>query len=908
MSEREPLLPTHTKQAKQDVAEYGSQLKHDATKTARQYGVNPDDPLGQAREAAPSRESLVKLAKVIGAVRAGKMPSQQQLSAWIESVINSPVLDERSVPGSSQLSQQGARVLQDFKGLLACIERIGESKNGDNKIQKFFYQTSQASVGLNDEGRVSYSLPTTSSVGADGLASEAKEDVYEILQNVQQIGQLFVTSRSFRNLLADVQFLLRDLTADVAAQTARRASEAEGRLRPSERERQTRGNAIDLRAPTQQDLKSAAARARGSAQQAGRDARGSLHDAAQWVDERTPDDIKDEFIERIREVVAQAQEDPDFKRALDGIYSIGNKWIEIAQDVADKAKEQTDVDIDTPEAEANANFREAVDLLQQILEEFSGRSLEPVRKSFDKFSGHVRHIYEAESSKESKELREFIDNVKSFIDRALNQDGYIQSNRANREASELYDHAQAMLKASGKDANRELNRLKKDFDEVLDEVTTFAEGFEEDPELRELGQRMQKLADDVDFLKIRDTFGKGGSGIGGFVNTIRTDAGLLVRDVVEVVIPRMIQEIREVPFPRIEYASPEADVVIDDLSFRASTASFVPDSIRIVNRNDLSLAQRRNTFGSNVDSSLYLEVTGLRIKAADVAYYINKKTGWFGWEDYGFLDLDLGGRNGTSFVVKLHNADEDDDESYFRVDKVSVDMSNLVVKVRQTRHWFLNFFLMPFIRPVVRRTLQHLLERQIQTWLQNADRSLWAMQQRAKVINSYSKMAIKSGSGVSMKAYTKAIFAPGDDAFTPYGKAAKAKPKTDIGLAQGVVVQGPHGEFKLTIGASHSRQLFPGKGGPARYAEQKEQQYQELERTIREGTQQVKQSIDEAREGARDAVQQVRDGVKGLEGDAKKTGKQAKGDTQKLQREARKQERHEKQESGWRSDVFDIDL
>ncbi|EPQ28928.1 uncharacterized protein PFL1_03728 [Pseudozyma flocculosa PF-1] len=908
MSDREPLLPTHARNAREDIAEYGTQLKHDAKKTARQYGVDPNDPVGQAREAAPSRESLVKLAKVIGAVRAGKMPSQQQLSSWIESVINSPVLDERNVPGSSQLSQQGARVLQDLKGVLACVERVAESKNGDNKIQKFFYQTSQASVGLRGEGGVSYNLPSTSSVGADGLGSEAKDDAKQVLHNVQQIGQLFVTSKPFRNLVADIQFLLRDLTADAASQAARKAGQAEGKIRPSERERQARGDAIDIKAPSREDVKSAADRAKSSAQQATKDAKGSLQDAAKWVDEKTSDDAKDEFIERIREVVGQVQEDPDFKRALNGIYSIGNKWIDIVQDVAEKAKEQTDVDIDTPEAEANANFRESVELLQNILEEFSGRSLKPVKEAFGKFSDHVKAVYDKEASKETKELREFIDDVKAFIDRSLNQDGYIQSNRANREASDLYDRAQTMLKASGKDANKELNKLKSDFDEVLDEISNFAEGFEEDPELRELGQRVEKLADDVNFLKLRESFGKGGSGIGGFVNTIRTDAGILVRDTVEVIIPRMIQQIQEIPFPRLEFSSPEADVVIDDLSFRASTASFVPDSIRIVNRNDLSLSQRRNTYGSNVDSSLYLEVTGLRIKAADVAYYIKKKTGWFGWEDYGFLDLDLGGRDGTSFVVKLHNADEDDEESYFRVDKVSVDMSHLAIKVRQTRHWFLNFFLMPFVRPVVRKTLQHLLESQIQSWLQNADRSLWATQQRAKVINSYSKTALKSGQGVSMKAYTKAIFAPEDDAFSPYGRAAKSKPKTDVGLAQGVLVEGPHGDFKLAIGASHSRQLFPGKGGPARHAERKEQQYEELERTIREGVEQAKQSVEEVREGAREAVEQVREGVEGLEGDAKKTSKQAKGEAQKLSREARNQQRKERLESGWKSDVFDIDL
>jgi uncharacterized protein Yka (UPF0111/DUF47 family) len=907
-SEREPLLPTHARQARESVEQYGRQAARDAKATARQYGVDPDNLGEQARQMAPSRQTLARIAQMVGAFKAGKMPSQKQLNRFIEAIMSSPVLDERSVAGSTKLSQQGAKVIQDFKGILACIERIGESKNGDDKIQKFIFQTSQASINVTDQGGISASLPTAKSVGAEGLASEAKQDAGKVLGEIQQIGQLLLTSKAFRDVLADVQFLLRDLTADAAATAAQKAGGAEGKLRVSDEERKKRGDAVEVRAPNKKDLESAKDAAKRGAKQAQDNLQDSAKQAAQWLDEKTPDDVKEEFLERVKQVVDSVERDPDFKRALNGIYGIANKWTDIVQDVAAKAKEQTDVDIDTPEAEANENLREAFQQLKSILETFAGRPLEPVEKSVSELVEHAKKIFDDESSKEGKELREFVEDVKTFIDRALNEDGFIQTNRSNRMASDLYDRAQRLFNATGKEANKALSKLRGDFDAALDELSTFVHGLEEDAELRELAQRVEKLGSDLNFVDLQRVFNSGGQGVLNLLNDVRSQAGGLVRDTVEVLVPRLINEIESIPFPRIEFVSREADVVIDDLSLTASRASFVPERVRIINRNDLTLDQRRSSFGSNFDASLYLEIEGLRVKAADVAYYINKKTGWVGWEDYGLLDLDLGGRDGTSFVVKLENADEEDAESFYKVKRVSVDMSSFQVKVRHTKHWFLNFFLMPFVRPVLRRVFQQLLEEQIRTWLQNQDRSLWAAQQRAKVINSYSKSAIKNGQGISTKAYLKAIFAPDSDAFEPYGRRT-AQPRTEVGLAEGLQVQGPHDGFKLAIGASYSKQLLPGRGGPFRYAREQAERYKQIEESVRQGVRELREGASELREGAHEAVQQVRDGVKGLEGEASRAGSKAQKEAGKLSREARKQERQERLDSGWRSDVFDdVDL
>jgi hypothetical protein len=49
----------------------------------------------------------------------------------------------------------------------------------------------------------------------------------------------------------------------------------------------------------------------------------------------------------------------------------------------------------------------------------------------------------------------------------------------------------------------------------------------------------------------------------------------VVRDAFDVVLPRIISAIREIPLPRTEYKSEEIDIAIDDLVFEST--SFIPD-------------------------------------------------------------------------------------------------------------------------------------------------------------------------------------------------------------------------------------------------------------------------------------------------------------------------------------------
>lgn len=77
--------------------------------------------------------------------------------------------------------------------------------------------------------------------------------------------------------------------------------------------------------------------------------------------------------------------------------------------------------------------------------------------------------------------------------------------------------------------------------------------------------------------------------------SIPAESSGLYRDAIDVFLPRLIALVKEIPLPRIEFKSADVDFVVDDLSIKS--ASFIPDSIRIIQHNDLSLTQGYAAYG-----------------------------------------------------------------------------------------------------------------------------------------------------------------------------------------------------------------------------------------------------------------------------------------------------------------------
>ncbi len=140
----------------------------------------------------------------------------------------------------------------------------------------------------------------------------------------------------------------------------------------------------------------------------------------------------------------------------------------------------------------------------------------------------------------------------------------VVSQRAYRKASSLFDDGQSLLTSNP--------TWKADASALQSEIETFLNALMDDKTTSDLVLSIEKLGDDIAV-----------AGVAG-LTSLRVDGTGLYRDIVDVIIPRAVGLIKEIPIPRIEFKSEDVDLVIDDLNLES--VSFIPDSIRFIAHND----------------------------------------------------------------------------------------------------------------------------------------------------------------------------------------------------------------------------------------------------------------------------------------------------------------------------------
>lgn len=723
---------------------------------------------------AVSEQDKQKLAEIVGAFRAGKLPSQEQTTAALQKLLRSDVLARGSIGRTGRLSDKGIKVVDDFKQVIEMIIQVGMAKNGestwasfslltcidDDKIQKFLYHTSQADVSVDAD---------VSGVGNVSIP-ELKEDGTQAAQSLQTIGSLFISSAEFRDLINGVLEVMRDIFADSAELVAKTAQDAADKSREQDIDI---SNAKGKGKQLQQSVQSG--KLQGSAKE-------TFSKVRTYIDEKTPDDAKDEMNEKLKKIVVEVQSNSAYQDSVDSIIEIVQKYAGKAQEAAEQAADKVDV-------QADDDSKKAITELRAIVEAFTNKPLDDLISAIQKVASHVQ---------DNEDVKSYFNDLTSFLDRALHDEGYVMTTKASRKVDKLYERAQDLLKTN--------SEWKRDAQALLYQFETYVKAIRDDKITTNLARAIQTFGEDLaDLMKNLTHFASGGDNI--------------AKDFFNVVVPRIISQIQYIPCPRIEYKSADLDVAIDHLVFES--ASFIPDHAHIDNRNNLSFYQGYAAFVSEFNSTLKVHVDGLRMSARDISFYVFKKTG-FQWEDSGLLDVSF--KKGISFDILLDQASESDRETFFKVRKVKVNVSGLSFNLRETQHSIANFIAKPLIRPLVESSLSSALEGAIEDYLQKADLELFALQQRVMAVTRAKP---------TPAAYVRALLSSGG--------SSKGKVKT---TNRGIIKTGRRGDYVLAIGVDE--QLLPGKGGPKGYKERKE--------LIHDGKKQAQKLVGGAKNAAKDAA------------------------------------------------------
>lgn len=73
-----------------------------------------------------------KAASVLAAFEAGKQPSQVQINAWVDYLLQSPLVQvEKKAEGEGELSENGKRLARDAREVLDAYKAYATNKNSE---------------------------------------------------------------------------------------------------------------------------------------------------------------------------------------------------------------------------------------------------------------------------------------------------------------------------------------------------------------------------------------------------------------------------------------------------------------------------------------------------------------------------------------------------------------------------------------------------------------------------------------------------------------------------------------------------------------------------------------------------------------------------------------------------------
>ncbi|KAJ7770572.1 hypothetical protein B0H16DRAFT_1515956 [Mycena metata] len=820
-----------------------------------------------------------KLADIIGAINTGKIPSQDQVSQLLQHALRSEFLRDpsNSIPShGGPLSQQGVALVFEIKELVDSVLRMGLEKNYDNKIQDLLYQSSQSSDPLKVSGQL---LVDGSPVQLDGGSSrEISEDSGDFMRSLKTLSQLALTSSAFRMLVSDILTTTREVVAEAAIEVGEVASQVQAAAIDV-------AKAAELDNLTAEGLAGKAAESYSGIQQSV----GHAHRNIGTLGDDSAQQVRDIVVGRVQEIILQAHRDPEHQAAISTIITLLRKYsgklAAVAQSTDQPVTVDTQIDLSPP-------FYEAVIDFKVILERFaSGRSLDPLLRLF---KTTVADVLDA-PGETGEELKRYFTDLGRWIERALAEPQFAASRLGTRNAEELYDAGRLLLES---EANAQWAREVR---ALLAEAQSFAQSLEADATTQRLIKSLQSVLSALRALA-KDLLSSGSSAQHKWRNE-------LLKDVLGWLIPRILKSLRSLPMPRVEFQNGMFDIAIDALllTSASASASLAPDHVWVQNWNEVKVDMTASA-SPETSSKTRIHIDGVRAAAHGIGYYFKYK-GVIPYSDEGVLDVDIGKVDavgeGLTMDLEIETTQEERDTPgapLFRLIDVNVAVPGLAFVIAHSKHWILNnVLLQPLAAPAVRLVLQHILEQQIRSGVEWADRWISTVLVQSAQLNALRQYP---GASPSLEDYWNAVLLT---AQTPTSSSIEDESGPSVETHTEATFKGfiqttttlpdpddagtsapPEETTILAVGGG--AQLFPNKGGP----------YGVEEPTVAEV---ARGAVDEVQEAVTRSVGKTREVVEAAEDEAVRI----RGEFERAEVRKRDRERFEQHRGGWKSRAFDLD-
>ncbi|KAH6670286.1 hypothetical protein F5X68DRAFT_49695 [Plectosphaerella plurivora] len=688
----------------------------------------------QKKEADVNRK--LQVYGIISAFQLGKVPSNDQIDVALNSFLSSKVLTNPP----EKLSAEGKALVADARNVVKNAQHLLLSKNQGNLLQDFIWQTEK------------WDAKTVNVPGAPIDKDTAQKHGDQALQGLRTLGTLLITNGQFRKLLKDSTVLLRDIAGDAATNAASKVRPSEEQLRDIDAPAQDntwhdapdfsketlkkqaqgvyKGNAKEdareiAQAGTQKadpngsqnprDVAQTAAADHQQGTSSGVDAVGGIkaaknvaerklnenvddetrsqahkrneehrRRAREYLGKKMPQERRDQTIWRLKKMVLECQQHPDYAQAIETILNIAEEYSGHSRALAQGSSGTV--------KEARGGLAQAESDLRTLIERFAnGTSTEDLWAS-------IHQIYQ--DSERDPELKDWFKAMNQYIRRCLLQQGYILEDASTDEWHRLYDHGRYLLR----------EKYRGHTDRVVDEIRFIMNEFDNDPQNKAFGQSIQKLFNDL----------------GNDDNGKPTFKPHLVKDLTEVIIPAIFENVAYIPIPRMEFSDHQFDAIIENLVLESD--NFMPNVLEINSEHHFRWGRKKI---ANKNKQVFdIRISGVQLDLRDVSYHIKRKQGFPSITDTGVADFLLPG-DGLCFKIKASTADKSDRQNFFKIEKVDVDFKNMSIKLKQSNHKLLFALFKPLMLKAMRPALQKAVEKSIKDQAKELDQLLYQIKQEA---------------------------------------------------------------------------------------------------------------------------------------------------------------------------------
>ncbi|KAJ6126885.1 hypothetical protein N7523_002497 [Penicillium sp. IBT 18751x] len=620
----------------------------------------------------------LQLFGILHAFKNSKLPSNKQCDVALNSALNSKVLT--SPP--SELSAEGKVLVQDLRNVIEQAKKMLLTKNHGELLQDFIWQAQQITA-------VDAKAPNVPINKED-----SQQDANKALDGLKTLGTLMITNGEFRKILSDATVLIRDIAADASQKAANQVRPSEEQLAqidaPAEENtwhEKPNINKDDLKSKFKKSDKSSVGDPSFDETTVTADnesvtpsemsrRKKYANQTKEYLQDKIPKERREQTIWRLKKMVIEVQGHSDYQQAIETLLDMAEKYAGHTKEITAQSGSAAKDVRSTDSVQAVEND------LRTLIERFANNT------SLSDFFESLNNIYR--DADQDPELRRWFSSIDTFIRRALREQGFIMEEECNRQWNELYEKGRYLAR----------ERYRNHTDRILDQIKFLADQFDKDPQNKALADSVQKL-----FLDLgRDSGGKV-----VFKKHLLTD----VRDII---LPGIFENVRYVPIPRIEVSDPMVDVVVENLIIESD--NLMPNVVEFGSDNYFRWGRKK--ISNKRDNKIMIAASGIQADLRDVSYYINKKQGFPSIRDTGIMDIFLGGE-GFSFKIAASTADKNDKQHFVKLDKISVNIKNMDIKLRKSKHKALFATFKPMLFRVVRPALEKVIEGQIRNAFEKGD-------------------------------------------------------------------------------------------------------------------------------------------------------------------------------------------